>query len=547
MPNSLRKLAQRFSTSCAIFPCLLAIGVPSQAQKVATSQYDNARQGANLVETTLTPRNVDAQRFGKLFTLKVDGDIYAQPLFLAGVEIPGKGRHDVVYVATEHDSVYAFDAYSNPSTPLWQVSLAKDGEAPVPAGDTDCPFIEPEVGITSTPVIDPQTGTLYVLARTKTRPGVLTALAGQSQIAYSQRLHALAVTNGVEKLGGPVDIHAAMIGKGTGNHSGNLEFNPLRENPRASLLLANGLVYLTWGSSCDVGPYHGWVMAYDAHSLRQKAVFNASPDADDSGIWASDTGPAADKEGNLFVATGNGHFDVAGGGRDYGDSFLKLDGKTLHPADYFAPFNVDDLDADDKDLGSGGPLLLPDQPGPHPHLAVIAGKDGTVYLIDRDKMGHFQAKDDSQIVQSYPSSGGGIYASMAYWNHNLYAVSDSDRDAIRQFDVKDGRLSLKTSSGAGLKGMCSTPTVSANGMRDGVLWVLRSKVWNAGDSHAVLYAFDASNASHSLYSSEQNSSRDRAGLALRFNIPTIVNGHVYVGAKREVDVYGLLASNQAAK
>ena len=547
MPRLLRKLVRPRRLSCASPIFFLMAALAGNAQKVITSQYDNARHGANLIETTLTPSNVNAQHFGKLFNLKVDGDIYAQPLFLAGVEIPGKGRHDVLYVATEHDSVYAFDAYGNPSTPLWQVNLARDGEAPVPGGDTDCPFIQPEVGITSTPVIDPQTGTLYVLARTKTRPGLVTALTRQTATSYSQRLHALAITNGVEKLGGPVDIKAAMSGHGTGNHSGNLEFNPLRENPRSSLLLANGTVYLTWGSSCDVDPYHGWVMAYDAHTLQQRAVFNASPDADDSGIWASDTGPAADKDGNVFVATGNGRFDAASGGRDYGDSFLKLDGKSLKLDDYFAPFNVDDLDADDKDLGSGGPLLLPDQPGPHQHLAVIAGKEGTIYLIDRDKMGHFQPKDDSQIVQSYPSSGGGIYASMAYWNHSLYAVSDSDRDAVRQFDLKDGRLALKESSGSSLKGMCSTPTVSANGMRDGVLWILRSKVWNAGDAHAVLYAFDAANSSHLLYSSDQNASRDRAGLALRFNIPTIVNGHVYVGAKHEVDVYGLLDSNQVAR
>jgi hypothetical protein len=525
----------------------LAIAPSVNAQKVTTSQYDNARHGANLIETMLTPSNVNAQHFGKLFTLKVDGDIYAQPLFLAGVEIPGKGRHDVLYVATEHDSVYAFDAYGNPSTPLWQVNLLKDGEAPVPGPDTDCPFIQPEVGITSTPVIDAQTGTLYVLARTKTRPSIVTALTRQTPTSYFQRLHALAITNGVEKLGGPVEIKAAMSGHGTGNRSGNLEFNPLRENPRASLLLASGSVYLTWGSSCDVGPYHGWVMAYDAHTLQQKAVFNASPDADDSGIWASDTGPAADKEGNLYLATGNGRFDAATGGRDYGDSFLKLEDKSLKLEDYFAPFNVDDLDAADKDLGSGGPVLLPDQPGPHPHLAVIAGKGGTIYLVDRDKMGHFQSRDDSQIVQSYPSSGGGVYASMAYWNRNLYVVSNSDHDALRQFDAQEGRLSLKASSGDMQAGMCSTPTISANGIRDGVLWVLRSKSWNGPDTHAILYAYDAANVTRPLYDSEQNSIRDRAGLALRFNIPTVVNGHVYVGAKREVDVYGLLSGNKTGK
>jgi hypothetical protein len=326
-----------------------------------------------------------------------------------------------------------------------------------------------------------------------------------------------------------------------------VEFDPLRENPRASLLLVNGSVYLTWASSCDVGPYHGWVMAYDAHTLKQKAVFNASPDGDDSGIWASDTGPVADARGNLFLATGNGRFDAVKGGRDYGDSLLKLDGQSLKLADYFAPFNVDKLDADDKDLGSGGPVLLPSQAGPHPHLVVIAGKGGIIYLIDRDHMGHYQPNNDSQAVQTIASPGGGVYGSMAYWKHNLYVLSNSSNDALRQFVVHDGKLKLKAASGSRFPAICGTPTVSANGVRDGVLWVLRSKAWNDDDRNAVLYAFDAFDSSRLLYDSEQNPSRDRAGLALRFNIPTIMNGHVYVGAEHEVDVYGLLPRETVGK
>jgi hypothetical protein len=526
------------------WPCnlilVLTMRFPAGAQKVTTSQYDNARNGANWIETTLTPRNVNVQHFGKTFTLTVDGDIYAQPLFLAGVEIPGKGRHDVLFVATEHDSVYGFDAYGHPSSPLWQVNFLKDGATPVPARDVRCPFIVPEVGITPTPVIDADTGTLYVLARTKERAGPLSS-------NYRQSLHALAVTTGLEKFGGPVDIKATIDGSGTGSRAGKVEFDPLRENPRASLLLANGSVYLTWASSCDVGPYHGWVMAYDAHTLKQRAVFNTSPDGDDSGIWASDTGPAADKEGSLYLATGNGRFDVARGGRDYGDSLLKLDGQNLKLDDYFAPFNVDQLDDGDKDLGSGGPVLLPDQPGPHPHLVVIAGKGGTIYLIDRDRMGHSHPDNDSQTVQTIPSPGGGVYGSMAYWNHNLYVLSDSSNDALRQFTAQDGKLLLKTASGSRLPGICGTPTVSANGSRDGVLWVLRSKAWNEGDRNAALYAYDAADTSRELYDSDKNPSRDRPGLALRFNIPTVVNGHVYVGAKREVDVYGLLPQENASK
>jgi hypothetical protein len=511
----------------------LAFAHPAVAQRMITSQYDNARTGANLGETTLNPRNVNPQQFGKLFTLKVDGDIYAQPLFLGGVEIPGKGRHDVIFIATEHDSVYAFDAYGNPSDPLWKVSFLKGGVTTVPARDVECPFIFPEVGITSTPVIDADSGTLYILARTKESRGLLSS-------QHRQQLHALAVTTGVEKFGGPVDIKASTDGKGAASFGHNkIEFGQDTENPRASLLLANGTVYLSWGSSCDVSPYHGWVMAYDAQSLKQKAVFNTSPDADDSGIWASDTGPAADKDGNIFFATGNGSFDAANGGRDYGDSLLKLDGQTLQLADYFTPSNAKELDAADNDLGSGGTMLLPDQSGPHPHLAVIAGKAGTLYLVDRDRMGRYQSGSDTHAVQTFPSRGG-VYGSMAYWNHNLYVLSDSDTDALRDFAVNNGRLSLKATTGTSFPGLCATPSISANGMKDGIVWVLRSKSWNGPDAPAALYAFDAANVAHELYSSERIASADRAGTALRFNMPTVINGHVYVGAKREVDVYGLL-------
>src|SRR5579871_6685926 len=222
-----------------LLPFLLASALPAQ---MTTSQVDNARTGASLNETTLTPGNVNAQQFGKLFTLKVDGDVYAQPLFLPGVEIPGKGRHDVLFVATEHDSVYAFDAYGAPSAPLWKVSLLNPGETPVPESDTGCFFIAPEVGITSTPVIDANTGTLYVVARTRNSHFL-------SANEYHQRLHALAITNGGEKFGGPVEIQASVRGNGDGASGGTVAFNSLRENPRAAVLLANGMVYLSWASS----------------------------------------------------------------------------------------------------------------------------------------------------------------------------------------------------------------------------------------------------------------------------------------------------------
>jgi hypothetical protein len=520
--------SKRICYVAVVLMVILAPATWARAQRVTTSQYDNARTGANLNETKLTPRNVNVQHFGKIFTLHVDGDVYAQPLFLGGVEIPGKGRHDVIFIATEHDSVYAFDAYGNPSTPLWQVSFLKDGFTTVPARDADCPFIAPEIGITSTPVIDPDTGTLYVLARTRDSYGFL-------KNVYAQRLHALAVTTGAEKFAGPVEIRASINGTGTGSSSGKLSFNPLRDNPRAALLLDRGVIYLTWASACDVGPYHGWVMAYGARSLKQEAVFNASPDGDDSGIWEGDTGPAADKAGNIFLATGNGRFDAAKGGRDYGDSLLKLNGESLKLADYFAPYNANNLDASDSDLGSGGPMLLPDQPGPHPHLAVVEGKGGILYLVDRDHLGRWQPGNDSHAVQTVAVPDG-VFGSMAYWNHYLYVLSDGD--ALRQFAVTDGKLSPQAASS--VHGVSATPTISANSLNDGIVWLLRSKVWNASDQPGALYAYDAANVAHELYNSEQNAGRDRPGLTLRFNIPMVVNGHVYVGSKHEVDVYGLL-------
>ncbi len=513
----------------------IVLPAPARAQ-VLTSQYDNARTGANLHETTLTPMNVNAGQFGKLFTLKVDGAIYGEPLYMPGLEIPGKGRHNVVFVATEHDSVYAFDANGHPPEPLWKASFLNSdkGVTTVPARDVQCPFISPEVGITPTPVIDLKTGTLYVLARTKEKDGLFST-------RHVQRLHALAVTTGVEKFGGPVEIKASVKGRGVGSSDGQLDFDPLLELPRAALLLANDKVYLTWASSCDVGAYHGWVMAYDAHSLAQLAVFNTSPDAVQSGIWAGDAGPAADDAGNVFVATGNGKFTVAGGGCDYGDSMLKLAlaGNALEVLDYFTPFNQRELDADDNDLGSGGPVLLPDQPGPHPHLLLIAGKGGMLYLIDRDRLGKFHEGGDTETVEEIEGKES-AFGAPAYWSRHVYFVASDDN--LRDFVFEKGLLKLQARSTTRFIDPGATPSVSANGSKNAIVWTLSSKLWNEPDQRpAVLRAFDATNVTHELYSSEQNSARDRAGIGLRFNIPMVADGRVYVGAKGELDVYGLIS------
>jgi len=499
-----------------------ALALPGAEAQILTAQYDNARTGATLHETILTPANVNPQQFGKIFSLAVDGDVYAQPLFVPAVEIPGKGTHDVIFVATEHDSVYAFDAAGQPSTPLWKVNFLGSGVDTVPARNVACPFIQPEIGITPTPVIDLPSGTLYVLARTKESQGLL------SSDRYVQKLHALAITTGAEKFGGPVEIMAPG-------------FDPLRELPRAALLLSGGNLYLTWASSCDVATYHGWVMAYDAHTLRQAAAFNTSPDAEESGIWQSDNGPAADEEGNVYVATGNGKFDVAAGGRDYGDSVLKLglDGSGLVVRDYFTPFNERELNAQDDDLGSGGPVLLPAQPGPHPHLLLVGGKNGVLYVLDRDRMGKYQPGNDLRAVQVFRLHGG-IYAAPAYWNGHVYLLASDQR--LMDFALARGELSSQpVALGSRVFGNPgATPAVSADGSRNGIVWLIETKAWNGADRPAVLRAYDARNVAHELYNTEQHPDRDRVGLTLRFTIPTIVNGRVYVEAKRRLDVYGLL-------
>jgi len=510
-----------------------ALVATTVAGQVTTSQYDNLRTGATLNEKTLTPQNVNAKQFGKLGAFKVDGAVYAQPLFIPGLEIPTKGRHDVLFIATEHDSVYAFDADRPNDAPLWQVNFAdvQRGITPVSARDVECPFIQPEVGITPTPVIDLKTGTLYVLART---------MIGHSfaRNEFFQHLHALAITTGVEKFGGPKLISATVGGRGAGAANGKVSFDALRENPRASLLLANDAVVLTWASSCDVDPYHGWVMAYDPQTLAQKAVLNITPDGDEGGIWMSDTAPAADASGYIYVPTGNGTFDASSGGRDYGDSILKLslEGSSFVIRDYFTPHDQKHMSDADEDLGSSGPLLLSDMSGPYPHIALQPSKGGKIYVIDRDHMGKFQSDRDA-VVQEISMQGGG-YGALAYWNkHLFFACSD---DHLRDYFLENGQLKLSAASGVKFENPGATPSVSANGTKNAIVWAIATKTWNGADQPAVLYAFDANKIDQPLYTSEQNANRDRAAAATRFVIPVVANGRVYFSARGEVEAYGLL-------
>jgi hypothetical protein len=511
---------------------VVAMACPASGQ-VLTSQLNNARTGADTTETQLTPRNVNVRQFGHRFRIPADGDVYAQPLVMSRLRLADGRVRDAVFIATEHGTVAAWDADSATARPLWSLSFAhpEAGITAVPARDVLCPFIKPEVGITCTPVIDAVSGTIYVLARTR-EPGA----AGAPR--YVQRLHAIDVHTGREQAGSPVEIGATVKGAGTGSNGGQLVFDPLRQNPRASLLLVRGRVVLCWASSCDVAPYHGWIMSFDAKTLAPAGVFVTSPDADDSGIWQSDTGPVADAAGRVFAITGNGAFDHDRGGGDLGNSVLALD-RALQFADSFTPHDQARLDAEDGDLGSGGPILAGgDASGPS--RLVFASKAGRVYVLDPTHLGGYDATSDAGALQSFESSDG-EYGAPAYWNGHVY-IQGSDVP-LRDHTLKNGRLSEApvASSRVKMPNPGATPTISAHGTRDGIVWLIQSKPFGSEDRPAIVRAFDASDVSVELWTSEQNAARDRAGTALRFNIPTVWDGKVYVGTRGGVDVYGSLS------
>ena len=494
---------------------------------VLTYHNDNSRTGQNLNESVLSPANVTQSKFGKLFSYPLDGQVFAQPLYVYKVPIDGQ-NHNVIYVATEHDTVYAFDADNKASSALWSVSFlnSAEGVTPIPSSDLDSP-INPEIGVTSTPVIDGNSGTLYVLAATKENGN------------YVHRLHALDITSGAEKFGGPVVIQGSVPGSGSGSSNGQITFQTKIQLQRPALLLSKGVIYLAWASYNDHGLYHGWVMAFDASTLHQIAIWNDTPNGERGGIWQSGCGLSADSAGNVYVATGNGTFDAYAGGTNYGDSFIKLtlNGSSLSVTDYFTPFNQQTLSDEDSDLGSSGLVLLPDQAGVNPHLGISAGKEGKIYLVNRDHLGKFQSDNDSQIVQSIPDALGTTpddrnFSSAVYWNGSVYFVGNTD--AIKQFQLNSGLLSTSPVSQSSHQfGYTGTSSISANGSGNGILWTME-----AGGS--VLHAYDATNLANELYNSKQAGSRDFFGSAIRFNPPTVANGKVYVAGQTEIAVFGLL-------
>ncbi len=521
---------------CAFTPASAFLSIAQV--NVLTYHNDNARTGQNLNETLLTPANVNSNTFGRLFLQNVDGQVYAQPLYMANVAITNQGMHNVVFVATEHDSVYAFDADSNAGSnaaPLWQVSFINPAASvtTVPYTDVACVNLAPEIGVTGTPVIDPATGTLYVEAKTKEVSGANTS--------YVHRLHALDIGSGQEKFGGPVVIQPTSPGTGNGTDgAGHISFDGRWQMNRPGLLLVNETVYIAYGSHGDIGPYHGWLLGFDARSLQPNGVLNLTPNGGLGGIWQGGDGPAADANGNIYFITGNGTFDATNG--NYGDSFARVTpgGTNLTVADYFTPYDQQNLADSDLDLGSGGLLLLPDSVGAvnHPHLLAGAGKGGTIYLLDRDNLGQFNAADNSQAVQTLV--GGAVvwsYGTPAYWNNLLYYVGANDH--LKAFNFSGGRLNPNpVSTGMFFAWPGATPSISADGTNNGIVWVLQSNAANLGYGAAILHAFNATNLAQELYDTSQTGGRDYPGDAVKYTVPTIANGKVYVGGSSSIAVFG---------
>jgi hypothetical protein len=529
----------------------------------AVSTYHNnlARDGTNTHEYALSPSAVSSTTFGKLFSCPVDGAVYAQPLWIPNLAIGG-GNHNVVFVATQHDSVYAFDAEGGSGgtcTQYWKVSLLNGGTPVNPADTAETGDISGEIGITGTPVIDTSTQTLYVVSKTK------------EGSAYHQRLHALSLLSGAEKFSGPADITPAITVAGTadtgdssvGCTSGpnTVPFCPLRENQRPGLVLNNGLVYVAWASHGDVGPYHGWIMGFTASNLAQAPlVFNDTPNGIEGGIWMSGAAPAVDSSNNLYVITGNGDWD---GASNFGDSILKL-ASDLTLTDWFTPSDQANLQAQDLDLGSGGAVVVIDLPSsPIPHILVGGGKQGSgqpgeLFVLNRDNLGRFNG-NDTGVVEKFPA-GGPLFSMPAFWQNSLYVAGYGD--SLRSFALNPSTSHFNTVSSSQSRTSYdypgATPSVSSSGASNGIVWAIDTSQSGMSDNNpsqtaspAVLHGYDATNLATELWNSSMGTG-NTAGNAVKFTVPTIANGRVYIGTrgndntqgsgpvKGQIDVYGVL-------
>jgi hypothetical protein len=524
--------SRRICVLTIVLQVAIAASVFAQATDVLTYHTDNARTGQNLHEEILTPASVLTNHFGKLWVLPADGLVDAQPLYAAGVNIPLKGLRNVVIVATEHDSVYAYDADS--TNLFWRVSMLGANE--VPSDNRGCTQVTPEIGVTATPAIDRQlgpNGTLFVVAMSKDNLG-----------NYYQRLHALDLATGTNRLPA-VTVAAKYPGTGDNSDGTNVIFDPAQYKERCGLLLLGGVVYTSWASHCDFAPYTGWIIGYDARTLIQTNVLNITPNGSEASIWMSGAGLAADAGSNIYFLAANGTFDttldISGfpNQGDYGNAFMKISttSNQLAVADFFTMFNTVAESAADTDLGSGGALVLPDMLDGQGHvrqLAVGAGKDGNIYLVDRSNMGKFNPSNDNAIYQEHDGVlPGGVWSMPAYFNGVLYYGSVGNH--LQAFPFQNALLANSSSQTAitfGYPG--TTPGISANGNSNGIVWA------TANTSPAVLHAYAPTNLAKEYYNSAQAGGRDNFGNGNKFITPTIASGRVYVGTATGVGVLGLL-------
>jgi hypothetical protein len=480
---------------------------------VLTYHNDDARDGAFTEEAALTPSLVNSSQFGKLYSYAVDGQIYAQPLYVPQLAIAG-GTHDVVFVATENNTVFAFDADGLQSTPLWSKNLGTAS----PRNDTE--GISPMIGITSTPVIDITTGTMYVVTTTTSGPFFL---------------HALDITTGEEKLGGPAQVTGSVSGTGWDNDGGTIQLEPgCYQRTGLALNPVTNEIYVGFGH-CN----HGWLFAYDKASLKPRAIFNDTPDGAGGGLWNSGGAPVIDDQtGKVYIMTGVDQDDPPSG---YNDSFLRLAGDDLSVEDFFQPDDEAYLSANDADLGSGSPVLMPDNGSNTPREVIGGGKDGKLFVVNRDSMGSFSPTSNNviQTVQTGVQQFSNIFSTPGYWNGAVYVHCASD--VLRAFSWTDGQLSGQAVAVGQniLSAHGATVSISSNGSSNGIVWEIDNSNHRTYGP-AILRAYDASNVATELYDSTQAGSRDTAGLALKFTVPTIAAGKVFVGTSNELDIYGLL-------
>ena len=509
---------------------------PQAGTNVLTYHNDIARTGQNLTETTLTPMNVNATYFAKLFSVPVDGTVDAQPLYVSSLNMGAQGIHSVVYAATEHGSLYAIDAASG--TVLWRVTLLAQGETS--SDDRGCGQVTPEIGITATPVIDLTAGAhgiIYALAMSKDASG-----------NYHHRLHALDITTGQEQLGGPTEITASYPGSGDNSSNGEVVFDPKQYKSRPGLLLLNGVVYTGWGSHCDFRPYTGWLIGYDRLTLKQVSVFNLAPNGSEAALWNSGGGIAADAAtGRIFLSVANGTFDTNLDSRgfpsrsDFGNAFVKLNSANnqLLPEDYWTMSNTVPESAADQDLGSGGVMLLPDltnASGQTVQLGTAAGKDGRLRVFNRANMGKFDSQNDTTLYQELTGAlDGAVFGSPAWFNGTVYYGAVGDR--IRGFNVNAAMLQTPAAAATDnfFEYPGATPSISANGTDNAILWAVENS------SPAVLHAYDATNLAVELYNSNQAASgRDMLGPGNKYITPTIADGRVFVGTTNSLAIFGLI-------